>query len=428
MNFLSRLWSSPAAPAPRASLQSAGGGTLIVSPQQLEEALRGGSISAAGESVTPETAMRVAAVFGCVRIRCTGPATLPIDINRRVDERTRVAVPNHDVGRLLRRRPNRWMKPHQFKRMLQAQVLLEGNGYALKIPGALGNIQSLIPMNPRRVKTKQLDDLSIVHDWTRKNGSVVRLHQDEVFHLFGLTLDGITGVTPLTYARETVGTALAQDRYLGRTLARGARVSGAAQTKEKLSDKAYNRLKESLEEFRAGEDREGDFLLLEEGLEWKPMSLTMVDMEWIESQKLGRSSVCMFYGVPPSMIGDNSGSDSNWGTGLEQKKQGFLSFTAEDDLVMWEEGIDVDLIGDSDPDVYARFNRSAFVRGDLKTRYGSYREGRNGGWLSKNDIRTLEDMNPIEGGDGDDYDAPLNSNAAATKDDPDEDTPSSRER
>jgi len=396
---------SEARSGPRSALNG-DGGTLIVTPQNLEDALRTGHLASSGDAVTPETALRVGAVYGCVRVRCTGPATLPIDIKRRVDDRTREDANDHAVWRLMRKRPNAWMKPHQFKRMMQAQVLLRGNAYALIVPGVRGP-QSLIPMNPDRVQTKQLDDFSIVHEWTRPNGRKVPLRQDQVFHLFGLTLNGFSGVTPITYARETIGTSLSMDRYVGRTMKKGARVSGAAQTDKALSDPAYERLKASLDEFRSGEDREGDFLLLEEGLQWKPMSLTMVDMQWIESQKLSRSSIAMYFGVPPHMIGDTEKSTS-WGTGIEQQKQGFLTFTAEEDLVMWEEGITTDLIGEDD--LFARFNRAAFLRADLKTRYGAYREGRNGGWLSKNDIRGFEDMNPIE--DGDDYDAPLNSNTA----------------
>ena len=424
MKFWSRLFGGASMPAPRASVQSAGGGTLIVTPQDLEQALRYGNESSSGEAVTPHTALQVAAVFGCVRVRCTAPATLPIAIKRRVDERTRVDASDHPAWHLLRRRPNKWMKPHQFKRMLQAQVLLRGNGYALIIPGVKGP-QALIPLNPDRVETKQLDDLSIVHDWTRKNGTRVRLRQDQVFHLYGLTLNGYSGVTPLTYARESIGTSLSMDRYVGKTMKRGARVSGAAEMPagQKLSDGAYDRLKESLEEFRSGEDREGDFLLLEEGLTWKAMSLTMVDMQWIESQKLSRSTIAMYFGVPPHMLGDTEKSTS-WGTGIEQQTQGFVTFTAEEDLTMWEEGITVDLIAQDD--VFAQFNRAALVKGDLKTRYGAYQVGRNGGWLSKNDIRGLEDMNPIEGGD--DYDAPLNSNAAPPKDDDDDDAKPPRER
>lgn len=412
MSFWSRLLGSTATtPAPRSALQSSGGGTLIVTPQDLEEALRTGNTASSGERVTADTALRVGAVYGCVRVRCTGPSTLPIDIKRRVDDRTRVDASDHAVWKLMRKRPNKWQKPHQFKRMMQAMVLLRGNGYALIVPGVKGP-QALIPLNPDRVETKQRDDFSIVHEWTRRDGSKVVLQQKDVFHLFGLTLNGFSGVTPITYAREAIGTSLSMDSYVGRTMKKGARVSGAVSTDKSLSDKAYDRLRESLEEYRAGEDREGDFLLLEEGLKWNAMSLTMVDMQWIESQKLSRSTIAMYFGVPPHMIGDTEKSTS-WGTGIEQQKQGFLTFTAEEDLVMWEEGITCDLIAEDD--VFAKFNRNAFLRGDLKSRNAAYTAGRNGGWLSKNDIRGFEDMNPIEGGD--DYDAPLNSNATTPSED-----------
>jgi HK97 family phage portal protein len=392
------------APAPRASFQPAGGGTLIVSPQQLEEALRTGNLSAAGEAVTAETAMRVATVYACVRIIAGVLGTLPIDIKRRIDDRTRADASDHPVWQLIRRRPNQWQKPNQFKAMLQAHVCLRGNAYALIVPGVRGP-QALIPLHPGRVRTQQLDDMSIVHDWTRKNGSTIRLRQEEVFHLFGLSFDGITGVTPLTYARETIGTSLAMSKYAGQVLGKGARVSGALQSKNSLTDKAFSRLKESMEDFRAGGDREGDYLILEEGLEWKAMALSLVDLQWIEAQKLSRSEICMYYGVPPSMIGDNSGSDSNWGTGLEQKSIGLVTYGFDPHFVMWEEGITADLI--AEPDVYARINRGALIRGDMKTRYAAYASALQWGHLNPDEVRELEDRNPrADGRGGDFYDPP----------------------
>ncbi|QIG80100.1 phage portal protein [Stakelama tenebrarum] len=417
MGFFPRTGST-AASAPRAATQSAGGGTLIVSPEQLEEALRSGNISAAGEAVTPERALRVAAVYGCVRLRCTGPATLPLDIKRRVDERTRADASDHFAYRLFRRRPNQWQKPHQFKRMMQAHVLLRGNAYALKVPGVRGT-QALIPLHPGRVQTKQLDDLSIVHDWTRKDGKKIRLRQEEVFHLFGLTLDGITGVTPITYARETIGTSLAMGQYAGKVLGRGARVSGSLQTDNQLSETAYDRLKESTEEFRAGGDREGDFMILEEGLKYERISLSLADLEWIDAQKLSWAEIAMFYGVPPHMLGMTEKSTS-WGTGIEEQRQGFLDFTAEDDFTMWEEGINADLI--AEPDVYARFNRRAFVRGNIKARWAAYVNALQWGVYSPNKVLELEDENPREGGDI--FYPPPNTAgdaSAQSKDDDDED-------
>jgi HK97 family phage portal protein len=383
------------APAPRASLSNPGG-IEISTPKQLEEALRSGNVSESGEHVTPEKALAISAAYGCVRLISGAIATVPLHVKRRVDERTREDASDHKVWQLLRRRPNRWQKPHQFKRALETDVLLRGNAYALRVPG-VGGPQELIRLHPDRVRVRQLDDWSVVFDWTRKNGSRVTFTQDQVMHLYLLTLDGFSGVTPLTFARETIGTAISMDRYVGRTMRKGARVSGAMQKKEgALSDVAYDRLKASLEEYRSGGDEEGSFLLLEEGLEWKPMSLTIADMAWIEAKKLSRSEVCMFYGVPPSMIGDNSGSDSNWGTGLEQKSNGFQAFSLEDHYTMWEETITCDLLADP---YYARFNRSGLVRSDIKTRWGAHVQALQWGVMSPNEVRALEDMNPRDDGD-----------------------------
>ena len=381
---------------PLAQAVAPDGGFVISSSAELEAALRG-EAGLTGEVVTPETAMRIGAVFGCVRLIAGKVATLPIDVKRRVDDRTRSDASDHAVAQLLRRRPNRWQRPAQFKRMMQAHVLLRGDGFALKSKSR-GEVRELIPIHPDRVTVRQRDDLSVEYDVIRKNGSRLTVGQDDMFHLYGLTLNGYRGVTPLTYARETIGQARARDRQVAATFKHGARPSGAVSMPDgkTLSDSAYNNLQRSLDDFRAGGDKDGGVLLLEEGLKWETISMSPTDMQWIEAQKLTRSEICMSFGVPPSMIGDNSGSDSNWGTGLEQKSNGFVAYTLDDHLVMWEEELSAMI---ADPAIYARFNRNALVRGDLKARWDAYTKALQWGVFSPNKVLELEDENPREGGD-----------------------------
>lgn len=420
MNLWNRLFGSmPGAASPRASTMGPDAGILVSTPAELEAALRGDQ-SYAGESVTPDTALRVGAVFGCVRLISGKVATLPLDIKRRVDERTRIAATDHAISRLMRRAPNRWQRPAQFKRMMQAHVLLRGNGFALKSMSR-GEVRELIPLHPDRVTVRQLDSLELEYDVLRRNGTRITVPQAEMFHLYGLTLNGYCGVSPLTYARETIGQARARDRQVASTFRNGARPSGAVSMPEgkKLSDAAYNNLQRSLDDFREGGKRDGGVLLLEEGLKWETISLSPTDLQWIEGQKLSRSEICMFFGVPPSMIGDNSGSDSNWGTGLEQKSNGFVAYTLDDHLVMWEEEVGAMI---ADPSVYARFNRAALVRGDLKARWEAYKSGLQWGVYSPNKVLELEDENPRPGGDI--YYPPPNTagdaDANSRKDDDDE--------
>jgi len=389
--------------APRAAVQSAGGGVIVNTPQELEAAIRGGAVTGSGVVVNADTAMRVAAVYACVRLRSSVVANLPIDVKRRVDERTRVDASDHWLWKLLRRKPNRWQKPSQFKRMLMAHLLLRGNAYAMIVWSA-GRALELIPLHPDRVECKQLDDLSLSYVYTRKDGRQVTLQQREVMHFVGLTLDGVNGVSVLTYARETIGASLAMEGHGATVFKNGARISVVLKHPAKLGKEGLEFLKASLDEYRAGGESEGKALILEEGMAVERLAMTSEDAQWIEARKFTRSDIAMFFAVPPHMIGDTEKSTS-WGTGLEQQTQGFVTFSAEDDLTIWEETITFDLIPETEPNIYVRFNRAALVKGDIKTRWEAYSLGRQLKVMSANDVRSLEDMNPIAGGDV--YENPL---------------------
>ena len=386
---------SPTA-SPRASLQGAGGGLVLRTRAEFEEALRTGSLTASGTRVTPDTAMRVAAVYASIRIIAGAVATLPLHIKRRVDARTREDASDTPIWTVLRRKPNRWQTPSQFRRMLQAHLLLRGNAYAM-IVRSRGDVQELIPLHPDRVEVRQRDDLALEYLYTRQDGRRIQLAQEEVFHLVGLTLDGIRGVSPITYARETIGLSLAMEDHGAATFRNGARVSGVLKHPNKLGPEAIANLKAGLEEFRSGGEQEGKNLILEEGMDYARIAMTAEDAQWIESRKFSRSDIAMFFGVPPHMIGDTEKSTS-WGTGIEQQSIGFVAYTLEDHLTMWEEAINRDLVG-ADDTLYARFNRAALVKGDIKARWEAYVKGLQWGVWSPNEIRALEDENPREGGD-----------------------------
>lgn len=194
MKFWERWFASSTTSAPRASAPD--GGVVITTAQELQNALNGGSNTLSGEPVNANSAMKIAAVYACVRIISGAVATMPLDIKRRIDKKTREDASDTELWKVIRRRPNKWQKPHQFRRMMQAHVLLRGNAYAMIVKTARGDVQALIPMHPDRVAVRQLDDQSIEYTWTRKDGRQIRLRQDQVFHLYCLTLDGFTGVTP----------------------------------------------------------------------------------------------------------------------------------------------------------------------------------------------------------------------------------------
>jgi len=401
-------WFGGRSDGPRAATQSGGGGVTITTAAQLSEYLSSGAgMSASGAAVTPETAMRVAAVFGCVRIISGAVATMPLALKRRVDARTRQDASDHSLWRVLRKRPNRWMTPSGFRRMMTAHVLLRGNAYALIVRSG-NRVVELIPLHPDRVRVVQADDLGLVYTYTRKDGVQATLQQSEVFHLIGLTLDGVNGVSVIQHARESIGLALTAEKHGNTTFANGTVLGAVLKHPKTIGKEAQEALQASLDRYRGAENA-GKTLILEEGMDWTPLGMTAEDAQYIETRKFTRSDIAMFFGVPPHMIGDTEKSTS-WGTGIEQQSLGFVAYTLQDWLTAWEETIGRDLI--SEDDIYAKFNPAGLLRGDINSRYAAYSTARQWGWLSINDIRELEDLNPIE--NGDDYLQPMNMEPAGT--------------
>lgn len=397
--------------APRAAAVS-GDYIMITTPQQIEEALRHGNMSSSGQAITDRTAMGQATVFGCTRLITGAIGNMPTDVKRRIDDRTRENATDHPLWELFHRRPNRWQKPAQFKRMMQAHVLLRGNAYALKTRGVGGRVTALTPLHPDRVKVRQREDMTLEFLFTRKDGGKVVFQQDEILHLCGLTLDGFTGVSVLKYAREAIGLSLSMEQHGSAVFRNGANVSGALHFpagKSIESEEKHARLKAEFDEFRNGGARNGGVILLEDGLEYKQMAMNSEDAQWLEARKFSRTDIAMFFGVPPHMLGDTEKSTS-WGTGIEAQSQAFVTYTIEDHLTMWEEALTADCLDPvRDRDVYVRFNRNALVRGDMKARWDAYTRGLQWGVYNPDDVLAMEDMNPRQDGRGGDYYDPPNT-------------------
>lgn len=389
---------------PRASAPPAGG-TPITTPHQLQEYLLRQSGSTAGQVVTSESAMRLAAVYGCVRLIAGSVSAMPRQIKRRVDEKTRVDASGHSLAEVLNRRPNAWQRPSQFVGMMQAHVLLMGNAYAKITRGARGQVIALTPLHPARVQVRQREDLRKEFVWTRSDGQQFVFAQDEMLHLFLLTVDGVRGISPIAHARQTIGLSLAMEQHGAKMFENGATISGALSLPADappLTEEQVQRLRTSMEDYRSGGQREGKMLLLEGGIKWEQMALAAKDAEWIEARKFGRTDIAMLFGVPPHMIGDTERT-SGASVGIEAQTQGYVTFTLEPHLSMWEEALNIDCLDPAarreDDGVFVRFNRQSLVRGDIKTRWEAYKTALQWGVSSPNDVLAKEDENPREGGD-----------------------------
>lgn len=399
-----RRGSEVAPDQPKAMGNTISVGQTLDTSQDIAEYLRSGPDVASGATVTPMTSMRVAAVNRCVTLISGAVATLPLHLIERQGEYRNEVDPSDPLSQLLRRKPNRWQSPSQFRRMLQAHVLLRGNAYAMKVKSR-GRVTELVPLLPNRVQPKQLADGSIAYRYQKKDGGSIVLPQSEVFHLRGLSLDGVVGLSVLEAAAESVGLAIQTEKHGATLFKNGATPGAVLEHPGTIGEDGQKALLASLEAFRGAENA-NKTLILEEGMAWKPMTMTSADAQFIENRKFTRSEIAMFFGVPPHMLGDTEKSTS-WGTGIEQQSIGFVTYTLQDWLTEWEEAINRDLI--TEPNVTAKFNVNGLVRGDIKTRWDAYVKALQWGVFSPDEVRSLEDMNPRDDGQGGRYYEPPNT-------------------
>ena len=404
MSYIANLLRAVAGkPAPQASQSF---DLANMSPEQVREFLRvGGAVeTASGVMVNETTAMRVAAAWRCVNIIAGTIGTISMDLVRRESEDERRPAVGHPLRRVLTVKPNQWQTPSEFKRVMQAHLLTRGNAYALKV--MMGSqVAGLIPLHPDRVMVDQLNDYSMEYRVTLKDGTVQRFSQGEIFHLRGLSFDGVKGLSVLSHMRESIGLALRSEQAGAEIMRNGQVASGTFEHPNKLSPEAYERLRASMQERRSGSAKAGESLLLEEGLKYQPISMTAKDLQFLEQRDFQRYDIAMFFGVPPHMIGATDKTTS-WGSGIEQQGIGFVTYTLADWLRTWEDAIKRDLIDEREWDTLdARFYTQSLMRGDVKARWESYVRALQWGVMSPNEVRALEDQNPREGG-GVYYDPP----------------------
>lgn len=367
---------------------------------------RPGVDSASGMQVSPETAMRLSAVFSCIRVRSETLASCPLIIYRHLPNGGRERAPNHPLYRLLHDAPNQWQTSLEFVEMMQAHLDLRGNAFARILPGPGGPIDQLIPLHPDLVQVYRLPNGKLKYAvQSRFSAEVDWYMQEEMLHLRGLSSDGLVGLSPIAVQRETMGNGLAMDDQLGRFFLNGLQPSGILVYPGKFKDdEARRKFSESFRQANTGANR-NKHMVLEDGMDYKSVGVNSKDAEFLESRKLNREEIAGMYRVPPHKIGILERSTNN---NIEHQGIEFVTDCMRPAAVRWERRINADMIEPLDlqdgNEYFAEFMLDGLLRGDMKSRFDAYFVGRNGGWLCPNDICRYENMNPIppEKG-GDDY-------------------------
>lgn len=360
--------------------------------------------SAAGIAVTEHRATTLAAVYAAVRVIAESLASLPVVTYERI-ERGKQRAPSHPVYQLLHERPNPEMTPFQFIETMTGHALLTGNGYAEIEWNGRAQPVALWPIVPDRVRVERTGGAKrfVV---SLPSGESVVIAPENMLHLPGFGFDGLVGHSPVKLMRQTLSLALAAEEFGARFYGNGSRPGGIITVPGKLSREAKERIKASWEQMQGGLSNTHRVALLEEGMSWQQVTINPDDAQFLATREFQVTEIARIFRVPPHMIGDLTRSTFS---NIEQQSLEFVIHTLRPWAVRWEQAVGYALFSDYGAGQYfAEFVMDALLRGDLASRYGAYAIGRNNGWLSANDIRERENMNPLPGDQGDVYLVPVN--------------------
>lgn len=370
------------------------------------QALTVGLPTATGVSVTPESSLAYTAVLACVRVLAEGVASLPCILYERYDEAGREAkrrARDHALYALLHDGPNPLLTAFEFYEIGMAQVLLWGNFYAEIEWSGRGLPVGLWPLPAWRM-TAHVANRTKAYELELDGGQKKAFADYQILHVPGFGYDGIAGKSMIRLAREAIGLGLAAERFGGAFFGNGARPGVVLEHPGILSDEGYEKLRKSWNEQHQGLSNAQRVAILEEGMKLETIGVPPDDAQFLQTRQFQRSEIASIFRVPPHMIGDlERATFSN----IEQQSTDFYSNTLQPWLRRWEQRIARSLlIGRERARYFPEFLVDAVLRADTATRYQAYATGRQWGWLSVNDIRDRENMNPVA--DGDMYLQPLN--------------------
>lgn len=347
-----------------------------------------------GMRVSADSAMRLTAVYACVRILSETMASLPFVLYRTDGAGGKVRVTDHWLYRLFARRPNRFQNPFEWREMMQGHLSLRGNAYNRIVSNASGEITELVPIHPDRIRIELLPSGEFRYRVTDRDGRESVLPRGEVWHLRGLSSDGLLGMSPIEIARESVGMAMAAQEYGARFFANDAKPTGGwiefpGSFRDAEAKKVF---RESYQQAQSGANR-GKVLVLENGMKFHEVGVTNRDAQFLELRKFQITDIARLFRVPPHMIGD---LDRATFSNIEQQSLEFVMHTMTPWAERWEASIEAELLPDDDG-LEIEFDFANLMRGDAASRAGYYQSGIQNGWLTRNEARLAENLNPLVG-------------------------------
>ena len=358
-----------------------------------------------GKTVNERTALQTTAVYACVRILSETIASLPLHVYR-YTEGGKAKDTEHVLYTLLHDEPNPDMTSFVFRETLMSHLLIWGNAYSQILRDRSGQVIGLYPLLPDQMSVHRSEKGKLFYVYNRyeednpnfqEKGSIV-LSQEEVLHIPGLGFDGLIGYSPIALAKNAVGMTLACEEYGASFFGNGANPGGVLEHPGILKDPG--KVRDSWNAVYQGTRNAHKVAVLEEGMSYKQIGIPPEEAQFLETRKFQINEIARLFRIPPHMVGDlEKSSFSN----IEQQSLEFVKYTLDPWVVRFEQALKKSLLLPEEKKThFIKFNVDGLLRGDYQSRMNGYAIGRQNGWLSTNDIRELEELNPIppeEGGD-----------------------------
>jgi HK97 family phage portal protein len=373
--------------------------TLKNPDRALIEALRGGIGTASGVMVSDEGALAYGAVLACVRVLSESVATLPCILYERTEQDGQAGkrrASRHPLYRILHTQPNPEMTSFEFWEMAIVHLLLWGNFYAEIVVDGQGEVSALWPIPPRLVTPRRLSTKRLVYDLEIPEDPRT-FDAEWVFHVPSMRTNGLKGLSVVGQAREAIGLGMAAERYGAAVFGNGVVPGGVLEHPGGLSDGAYERLQATWKDRHQGLENAHRLAILEEGMKYSKIGVPPEDAQFLETRKFQRSEIAGMFRVPPHMIGD---LDRATFSNIEHQSTEYVVYSVQPWLRRIEARALVSLLLRRDQDRYfAEFLVDGLLRGDSVSRNQAYSTARQWGWMSVNEIRQRENLNPVDGGD-----------------------------
>lgn len=368
-------------------------------------ALFGHSPSTAGVSVTERTALNYSAVWAAVNVIAGDLSSLPLPLYKRRADGGRERATGHPMHQLLRR-PNPEMGSMTFRNTLQAHVLTWGNGYAEIERNGAGRAVALWPIDPDRVTPDRNLARQLVYRVRNPRGGEVTLRPDQVFHIAGLAFDGVQGYSPVRMLKEAIGLGMATEKFGAAFFGNGAWAGVVIEHPDTLSTEAHAMLKASWNEQHGGPTKGHTVTILEKGMKVsKPLTIPPDDAQFLQTRGFQVIEIARAFNIAVHKLRDMENAHFN---NIEHEGISHVTDTLRPWAVRWEQEIDRKLLTEAEQEqYYAEHLFDALQRGDQKARYDAHAVGRQWGWRSVNEVRRMENENPI-GPEGDMYLVPSN--------------------